>query len=159
MSYVDSVLAPGEKIVYRAAISHWKYTLSYLIGVLFIAAAAGAFFVFPDNRGMAMWSAGVALVIGVIVILAALIRRSTTELVLTDRRIIAKSGFISRNTVEMNLAKVENLHVNQGLLGRVLNYGDVAVVGTGSSLEPLRGIADPLELRRKLGEIASPKNA
>jgi hypothetical protein len=54
----------------------------------------------------------------------------------------------------MNLGKVESLHVNQGLIGRMLDYGDVIVVGTGSSLEPLRGIASPLELRRKLGEVA-----
>jgi hypothetical protein len=53
----------------------------------------------------------------------------------------------------MNLNKVESLHVNQGLMGRILDYGDVTVVGTGSSLEPLRGIASPLELRKKLGGI------
>ena len=51
------------------------------------------------------------------------------------------------------LSKIESIHVNQGLLGRMLNYGDVTVVGTGSSLEPLRGIADPLQLRIKLGEV------
>ncbi|HEV2008990.1 MAG TPA: PH domain-containing protein, partial [Burkholderiales bacterium] len=95
----------------------------------------------------------VPLAIGLILIVVALIRRLTTELVLTDRRIITKSGLISRNTVEMNLAKIESIHVNQGLLGRILDYGDVTVVGTGASLEPLRAIANPLQLRRKLGEV------
>ena len=100
--------------------------------------------------------AAVLTVVGIVLILVALIRRGTSELVLTDRRIIAKRGFIARNTVEMQIAKVESLHVHQGLMGRMLDYGDVTVVGTGSSLEPLRGICGPLELRRKLGEIASP---
>ena len=54
----------------------------------------------------------------------------------------------------MNLTKVESLHVSQGLFGRMLDYGDVAVVGTGSSLEPMRGVSRPLELRKKLGELA-----
>src|SRR5437764_478527 len=81
-------------------------------------------------------------------------RRRSYAALLT--RASAKRGFIRRDTVEMNLGKVESLHVNQGLLGRMLNYGDVTVVGTGSSLEPLRGISGPLELRRKLGEIAAP---
>jgi hypothetical protein len=54
----------------------------------------------------------------------------------------------------MNLNKVESLHVNQGLMGRILDYGDVTVVGTGASLEPLRGISKPLELRKKLGGVA-----
>src|SRR6185436_6275219 len=150
-SYVESVLAPGERVVHRCAVSHWNFALSYLIGVLcFVGAAAVAYMKWERSPLIA----AALTVAGVIVIMVALIRRGTTELVLTDRRIIAKRGFITRATVEMTLAKVESLHVNQGLLGRVLNYGDVTVVGTGSSLEPLRGISGPLELRRRLGEIA-----
>ena len=152
-SYVESVLAPGERIVHRAAISHWNFALSYLVGALCIIGAAAAVYV-DWQRGPLI--AAVLTAIGVVVIMVALIRRGTSELVLTDRRIIAKRGFIARATVEMTLAKVESLHVNQGLFGRMLNYGDVTVVGTGSSLEPLRGICGPLELRRKLGEIAAP---
>ena len=151
-SYVESVLAPGEQIVHRCAVSHWQFALSYLIGALcFVGAAAVAYMKWERSPLIA----AVLTVIGVVVILVALIRRGTTELVLTDRRIIAKRGFIARATVEMTLAKVESLHVDQGLLGRMLDYGDVTVVGTGSSLEPLRGISGPLELRRKLGEIAA----
>lgn len=151
-SYVDSVLAAGEKIVHRASISHWNFALSYLIGAAFIAAGSAAFFV--SDRREVFIGAWAAIALGLIVLLAAAIRRATTELVLTDRRIITKRGLISRDTVEMNLAKVESVHVNQSLMGRMLNYGDVTVVGTGSSLEPLVGIARPLELRRKLGEVS-----
>ena len=149
-SYAESVLADNEKIMHRAAISHWKYAFHYLVGAFFMAGGLYGVVTRDDT-----WSkiAMVPLAIGLILIVIALIRRLTTELVLTDRRIITKSGLISRNTVEMNLAKIESIHVNQGLLGRILNYGDVTVVGTGASLEPLRGIADPLQLRRKLGEV------
>jgi len=151
-SYVESVLAPGERVVHRCAVSHWNFALSYLIGAAcFIGAAAVVYMKWQRSPPIA----AALTVIGVLVIMIALIRRGTTELVLTDRRIIAKRGFIARATVEMTLAKVESLHVNQGLLGRVLDYGDVTVVGTGSSLEPLRGISGPLALRRKLGEIAA----
>jgi membrane protein YdbS with pleckstrin-like domain len=155
-SYVETVLAPGERIIHRAAISHWRYALSYLAGLLLVAAALAAW---VYGRREPPWPAveAAAAAAGILVILIALVRRSTVELALTDRRIIAKSGLVARNTVEMNLSKVESLHVNQGLMGRLLDYGDVTVVGTGSSLEPLRGIADPLELRRKLGELAGAK--
>ena len=151
MGYVESVLAPGERVVHRAAVSHWMFAASYFLGALCIVGAAAAVY-FDRERGPVI--AAVATIVGLLFIVAALVRRGTTELVLTDRRIIAKRGFISRVTVEMNLTKVESLHVNQGLLGRVLDYGDVTVVGTGSSLEPLRGICGPLELRRRLGEMA-----
>ena len=151
-SYVESVLADGEKIIHRASISHWNFALSYVIGAAFVAAGFAALFI--SNRTAVFVGAAVALAIGIIVLLAAMIRRATTELVLTDRRIITKRGLISRDTVEMNLGKVESVHVNQSLLGRLLDYGDVTVVGTGASLEPLVGIARPLELRRKLGEVS-----
>ena len=153
-SYVDSVLAEGERIVYRATISHWKFLLSYLVGGVFLLAALGAYIATGTDANASLAMIAIALAIGLAVILSAVIRRQTTELVLTDRRIIMKRGLVSRDTVEMNLNKVESLHVNQGLMGRILDYGDVTVVGTGSSLEPLRGIASPLELRRKLGAIA-----
>jgi|SRR5882724_4573155 len=154
-SYVDSVLAAGEKIVHRASISHWNFALSYLFGAALVAAGFATLFI--SNR-TAVFVGAAALAIGIIVLLAAAIRRATTELVLTDRRIITKRGLISRETVEMNLGKVESVHVNQSLLGRLLDYGDVTVVGTGASLEPLIGIARPLELRRKLGEVSQPRD-
>jgi uncharacterized membrane protein YdbT with pleckstrin-like domain len=150
-SYVESVLAPGERVVHRAAISHWNYAGAYVLALVCFAMAVAALYLQTDAR---RWIAGGIALFGVLIIAVAAIARATTELVLTDRRIIAKRGFIARDTVEMNLTKVESLHVRQGLLGRMLDFGDVTVVGTGSSLEPLRGIAGPLELRRKLGEIA-----
>jgi uncharacterized membrane protein YdbT with pleckstrin-like domain len=152
-SYVESVLAEGERIVYRAAVSHWKFFLSYLVGSLFVIIALGTYIATENHAGASLAMLAIPLMIGLVVILSAVIRRQTTELVLTDRRIITKRGLVARETVEMNLNKVESLHVNQGLMGRILDYGDVTVVGTGASLEPLRGIARPLELRKKLGGI------
>lgn len=151
-SYVDSVLAEGETVVHRAAVSHWKFLTSYLVGALLAVSGLLPFFV--SIRREYSIAGALAIAIGVLVLLAAIVQRRTTELVLTDRRIIAKRGLVSRHTVEMNLGKVESVHVNQSLLGRLLDYGDVTVVGTGSSLEPLLGIAQPLELRRRLGALS-----
>ena len=150
-SYADSVLADGEKIIHRAEISHWKYALHYFGGAIFMA--GGLFGLLASSGSGVSLIALAPIVIGAMLIMTAVVGRLTTELVLTDRRIITKRGLISRDTLEMNLSKIETVRVNQGLLGRMLNYGDVTVVGTGSSPEPLRGIADPLELRRKLGEV------
>ena len=152
-SYVESVLAQGESVVYRAEISQWKFFRSYLVGGVLVLGAVGGYFAWGDQSTQSLTMAAVPLAIGIVVILAAIIRRSTTELVLTDRRIIMKRGLVSRNTVEINLAKVESLHVNQGLMGRMFNYGDVTVVGTGASLEPLLGISSPLELRKRMGSM------
>ena len=73
--------------------------------------------------------------------------RWTTEIAITNRRIILKRGFIRRDTAEMHMEKVESVDVNQSLLGRLLDYGDVTVRGTGAGLETLRLIDAPLDFR------------
>src|SRR4029077_4215927 len=75
--------------------------------------------------------------------LEAVIRRSTTELAVTDRRVIYKTGIFQRHSMEMNRSKVETVGVDQSILGRILGYGTVMVRGTGGSFEPIRFICDP----------------
>ena len=76
--------------------------------------------------------------------------RWTTEIAVTDRRVIYKRGFINRHTIEMNMDKVESVDVDQSLLGRIFNYGNITVRGTGSSFEPLRMIDHPLRFRSQV---------
>jgi uncharacterized membrane protein YdbT with pleckstrin-like domain len=61
--------------------------------------------------------------------------------------VIVKIGFLSRRTIEINLSRVESIQVDQSLLGRVLNYGTIVVIGTGGTKEPFTLIADPLAFR------------
>jgi uncharacterized membrane protein YdbT with pleckstrin-like domain len=73
--------------------------------------------------------------------------RWTTEIAITDRRIIFKRGFIRRDTIEMSVEKVESVDVNQSLLGRLLDYGNITIRGTGTGFAPLRSIDSPLDFR------------
>ena len=82
-----------------------------------------------------------------IALFVAWFRRWTTEMAVTDRRIILKRGFIRRHTVEMNMQKVETVDVDQTLIGRIFNYGNVTIRGTGSTFETIRRIDSPLNLR------------
>ena len=81
-------------------------------------------------------------------ILNAAINRWTTEIAVTDRRIILKRGLIRRDTIEINTPQVESVDVSQSILGRLLNYGTVIVRGTGGGLNPLAYVSAPLPLRR-----------
>jgi len=83
---------------------------------------------------------------------AALIKRISTELAVTSKRVIAKFGFIRRNTVELNHSKVESFHVEQGVLGRILGFGTLHINGTGGGITPIPNISDPLGFRRRAME-------
>jgi uncharacterized membrane protein YdbT with pleckstrin-like domain len=94
------------------------------------------------------WFAAIVLALAAIgAFLPAWFRRWTTEIAVTDRRIILKRGFIRRHTVEMNMQKVESVDVDQTLVGRLFNYGSVTIRGTGTSFERLRMVDAPLKLR------------
>ena len=75
---------------------------------------------------------------------------ATTEIAVTNRRVIYKTGLVSRRTVEMNMDKVESVDVTQDIFGRIFDYGTVLIRGTGASLEPLSTIASPLALRNAI---------
>jgi uncharacterized membrane protein YdbT with pleckstrin-like domain len=130
-SYVDSTLLSGETVMYRARISLWSIGHLIFFGVLLLAVGIGLIFL--------IW---------------AYIRYRTTEFAVTDRRIIAKTGLVSRSTVELFLDKVEALHVDQSVPGRLLDFGTVTIHGTGTTLEPIRNISAPLTLRKQFMQAA-----
>ena len=147
MGYVQKVLQPNETIAYETKIA-WT---TYVPGLLVLIAAAIVFFLmrvlFPSASRLADLVPLLVLVGGVFLLAMAWFERWTTEIAITNRRVILKRGFIRRDTAEMNMDKVESVDVNQSLFGRLLNYGDVTVRGTGAGLETLRLIDAPLEFR------------
>jgi uncharacterized membrane protein YdbT with pleckstrin-like domain len=152
MSYVTKVLQPGERLVHSTG-PHW-FVYLHAIGFAFLAVAAAilAFIVIDANANAnAQLAASIALAVfaalAAIAWLRGFVRRCTTEIAVTDRRIIFKRGVLRRHTVEMNMDKVESVNVDQSIMGRIFNYGTVLIHGTGGDLEPLRNIAGPIELR------------
>ena len=149
MGYIDEILEPGEKVVFKTRLS-WTlygpaivYALVALALTVFATSAAGlgvAAFVIAALSALAALAALVGF-------LRAWFRRWTTEIAVTDRRVVLKRGFIRRHTAEMNMQKVESVDVDQTQLGRLFNYGTVTIKGTGSTLESLRMIDQPLKLR------------
>jgi uncharacterized membrane protein YdbT with pleckstrin-like domain len=152
MPYVDRVLQEGETVRHIARIS-W---VTYLPG-LFLWAVAGVLAgLLPSEPALhffVLTVAAIVFIIGTMLLARAWFYRVTTEIAVTDRRIIYKRGFIRRYTVEMHMDKVESVDVDQSVLGRLLDYGDVIIHGTGVGLEPLQNIDHPLELRNHITAV------
>jgi uncharacterized membrane protein YdbT with pleckstrin-like domain len=124
-SYIESNLVAGERVLHVGHVSWWGQFWLVFFGVILAP-----------------------VVIGLVLLLVAWINVKSTELGVTNKRVIVKTGFISRRTVELNLQKVESVQVDQGLLGRMLNFGTVVIAGGGNPFAPVAGIADPLGFRR-----------
>jgi uncharacterized membrane protein YdbT with pleckstrin-like domain len=146
MSYVDSILEPGETIIYRTRPSWTLYAPA--IGLAICALVVfGLELTYTGLEPISLTIATIFAVLALASFLRASFRRMATEIAVTDRRIILKRGFIRRHTVEMNMQKVESVDVDQTLAGRLFNYGDVTVRGTGSTFETLRMVDAPIKLR------------
>jgi len=77
----------------------------------------------------------------------------TSEYAITNKRVIIKVGLIRRRTVEMNISKIESINVDQSILGRILGYGDIAIVGTGGTKEVFDTVSSPIQFRKKFQEL------
>jgi uncharacterized membrane protein YdbT with pleckstrin-like domain len=128
-SYVDRVLIADERVLHRGNLSLIPYAGWILLGI-----------------------ATAVIVVGLAILAWVWIKVKTTEIAITNKRVIAKFGFISRSTVEINLAKVESIQVDQSLAGRMFNYGTVIISGAGNPVAPITDVADPLEFRKKFME-------
>lgn len=128
-SYVESVLISGETVLHRGRVSLWPHAWKIVLGILLLP-----------------------VVIGLAILIWVFIIYKTSEIAITNKRIISKFGFISRSTTEINLPKVESLQVDQSVMGRMFDYGTIVVAGAGTPNLRIPGIADPLRFRRHFME-------
>lgn len=149
--YIDDILQPGEKLLYSTNL-HWVFYLPGLVGwAVSIALLVAARMVTSDSLVLVCLalSAVVALV-AFYLSFRAWFKRWTTETDVTSLRVVHKEGFIKRDTFEMSLDKVESVDVNQSILGRILNYGDVTIRGVGDGVKIIETIASPLAFRNSI---------
>lgn len=129
-SYIEDALIKDEKVIYIGNISRWSLAPLIILGGFFLAAW---------GFGLVFW-------------VAAYIRYKTTKLAFTNKRVIAKEGFIKRNTIELTISKVESIQVHQGILGRIFNFGTLIISGAGNPQAPIAGISNPMGFRRAFME-------
>jgi uncharacterized membrane protein YdbT with pleckstrin-like domain len=148
--YIDDILQPGEKVLYSTNahwIFYWPAFGAWIVALAFLVISR----MFIDTPALLCLSlAAIAALAGLYWAVKAWFHRWTTETDVTNLRVVHKTGFIKRRTFEMSLDKVESVDVNQSILGRLLNYGDVTVRGVGEGAETIRTIASPLDFRNHI---------
>lgn len=142
MSYVDANLLEGERVMYRTRL-HWKVFIPPLLFAAVIAAPL-AWLELADRWNPLAW-----IPVGIVLLwlVAAFVRRQTSEFVVTNKRVLMKTGVFTVRSIELLLSKVEAIVVHQSLSGRMLGYGDIVLSGSGGTQEPFSSIQTPLAFR------------
>jgi len=151
MSYVRENLVDGESLIYETGV-HW----SVLAGPLVMAVVifAGAIACLLQKNSDFLYAGAALLIVAAAVLTVAIVKRNATEIAVTNRRVIIKTGWIHRKSLEIMLAKVESIGITEPFWGRMLGYGTVVIRGTGGTPEPFEKIAHPSELRKHVHEQA-----
>ncbi|MGN6117884.1 MAG: PH domain-containing protein [Nitrobacter sp.] len=146
--YIDDILQPGEKVLYSTNV-HWIFYLPAIAAwIVAFAFLVGSRLVVTETPMLLCLSlAVISALVALYWMLKAWFHRWTTETDVTNLRVVHKEGFIKRQTFEMSLDKVESVDVNQTILGRILNYGDVTIRGVGEGEKDIATIASPLAFR------------
>lgn len=130
-SYIKKSLCDGEIVIKKAKVSLFSEIACLIAGALL-------FFLLKP--------------LGIAIIILGAIRILTTEIALTNHRIISKRGLIKRNTIELDLNRIESIRVEQNLIGRMLNYGSLFIIGTGGTRTPIPHIDNPLAFRKAIND-------
>jgi uncharacterized membrane protein YdbT with pleckstrin-like domain len=153
VAYVTSVLQPGEtvKVIGRL---HWtvfiRSVLLAAVSLLLMVYGEKVFMNSIIGKGI-VYAGWVGMAVAAVMFLDAAFKRWTTELSVTTHRVIYKRGFIWRHTVEMNMDKVETVNVDQSIMGRILGYGTIHVLGTGQGgIQSLHGMGAPITIRNAI---------
>ena len=152
MGYVERHLLPGERVLYKTRL-HWVLFVKPVLLVLAGGVLAVLLRQVQDPPWLWIFGAAVAL-IGLVWAFVHYVEVMTSEFAVTTSRLIFKVGLISRYTTELLLAKVESIGVQQGLVGRLLNYGDLTVTGTGGAREVFRRVRDPIGFRNHVQQAS-----
>ena len=131
MGYIESTLSKDEKIEFIFSYHWWVWCLPVVSLFLIIV------------------TSGLSILLTIYLSLKIIF----TEQGVTSKKGIKKVGIISRNTEELLLSKVETVEIKQGVLGRILGYGNVQLTGTGSSSLVFRTISDPMKVKNNLEGI------
>ncbi len=146
--YIDDILQPGEKVLYSTNahwIFYWPAIAAWIVAAVLLVLSRAT--ITDGIVLLCMSGSGVAALAALYWTVTAWFHRWTTETDVTNLRVVHKTGFIKRRTFEMSLDKVESVDVNQSILGRILNYGDVTIMGVGEGRETIRTIDSPLAFR------------
>jgi uncharacterized membrane protein YdbT with pleckstrin-like domain len=145
VSYIDDNLMTGERVVHRTKL-HWIVfsipAILALLGLVMLGSPGGY----------------IALVLAAIAAVVEHFNVAASEFAVTNKRVIVKTGVITRYTMETLLQKIEGVSIDQGIVGRILEYGTVSVHGTGNTKTASRRIRNPLEFRRHVQEQIEASN-
>lgn len=150
-SYVDKALVEGETVIARAHY-HWLNWILPALALIvpILLQILSWVYVAADVRAWMNYITFGLIIAGGIYCLWHVIRIRATEIAVTDRRFIRKTGWISRQTAEIELRSIEEVGLKITVMGRILGYGTITIRGTGAGMVVSEGVENPKDFQKAI---------
>ncbi len=154
MAYPKRLLSEGEHVV-REFRPHWRLLVIPAGWALLFAAAIIATWLLPPHQQIFDWVITVAAGVGLVTLgLYPFISWWFTWYVLTNERLVTRSGVLARQGFEIPLENVTNIHFSQSILERLLSSGDLLIESAGEMGQSrFKDIPEPEEFQSLLYRI------
>jgi uncharacterized membrane protein YdbT with pleckstrin-like domain len=152
VSYLDRNLLKNEQVLFRTRL-HWRLYVAPVLFTLFVMGPIAVLLWWKEAR---LWSP-LPVALGLVWVLAAHIRRQSSEFAVTNKRVVIKLGVFTTRSLELLPSKVEGVAVEQNLWGKLFGFGHIVVTGSGGTKESFDGIQSPFEFRRAIQEATDPQ--
>lgn len=171
MLYVQQSLAPDEELVHIGQF-HWMYTVGaffsivwgLFVGIVIIVVAIKAYGIMGVDQmknatvlesiqilhPIIKLAAFFVFIFGLLKFAHMMVIKATTEIAITNNRLIFKRGLVARQVGEINIDRIEGVNVLQTIMGRIFNYGRIMVRGMGVGEVVLPPIEDPIAFRKAI---------
>jgi uncharacterized membrane protein YdbT with pleckstrin-like domain len=150
MTYIEKNLMDDETLVHVTRL----HAIVLLVPAMLVSVLAGTISILSDFE-IAWYIVALLLLIAAVRLLDRLVLFLTSEFGVTSKRVLGKTGLVRLKTVDIVLAKVEAIRIHQSILGRIFDFGEVFVTGTGGTVEILSYIPDPVEFSKVIQEQLS----
>jgi uncharacterized membrane protein YdbT with pleckstrin-like domain len=131
MSYPERFLTEGESVV-REFRPHWRLLFIPFGWTLLLGAAVALTWSFPPDNSTFDWVVtGIAGALFLRLGLYPFVAWWFTHYVLTDDRLIRRSGILSRKGKEIPLENINDMSFSQTILERILRSGDLLIESAG----------------------------
>ena len=162
VKYIESTLIEGEEILFSPEIHPMAYFIPVirlafyiLIGLILCFVLGDEPFDTPDKLRTLGIMLGLLGVFELCFLVYNYLYYSRMEMAVTNKRVVCKTGIIGVNSEELQWNRIESIEIRQGIIGRLLNYGDVNFSGTGVSFVRFDTVKNPRMVKAKAAEILS----
>lgn len=132
MGFPRHLVYDDETVVLDLRPHWWYFSRHILTGIPLLAVVIGTLSIpSADVRNVVRWPVGLLVLVWALWLANQYLRWLVTYFVVTDQRVLFRTGLLARHGVEIPLERITNINYHQGIWERLIGAGDLDIESAG----------------------------